>query len=231
MLDRLYGALAADPLVRGVRLGGSRARGEADEWSDIDLVMDAPGWEPARLGGLWLGGQTMRLGDAPFHHGVLADGTVLDVLIGPPGEVYLPPDAKPDPAPPPVPLAEGASLDFWLNSMKHAKPLGRGVGGMVFFGLHHDAMALVRLWAMEDTGRDPGSGAFTIFGMTPLIRRHLTPGRLLLLGMPTGTIEELRAAARAYRDAASIAGRAAEAKWGLPYAHLLEKVVLERWAL
>jgi hypothetical protein len=171
----------------------------------------------------------MRLGDAPFHHGVLADGTVLDVLIGPAGAGFGLPAVEPLAPPPPVPLAEGAALDFWLNSMKHAKPFGRGVGGIVFFGLHHDAMALMRLWAMEDSGKDPGSGSFTIFGMTPLVRKHLTPGRLKLLGMPTGTIEELRAAARAYREAASIAGRAAEAKWGVPYAHRLEEVVRERW--
>jgi hypothetical protein len=115
--------------------------------------------------------------------------------------------------------------------MKHAKPFGRGVGGIVFFGLHHDAMALVRLWAIEDSGKDPGSGAFTIFGMTPLIRDHLTPERLRLLGMPTRDTEELRSAARAYREAASVAGRAGEARWGIPYAHLLEEVVRKRWPL
>ncbi len=204
MLDALYGALAADPLVRGAKLGGSRARGEDDEWSDVDLVLDAPGWTPARLGGLWLGGQAMRLGESPFFHGVLSDGTVLDVILGPPGPGpgYRPIEATPKEPPPPVPLAEGAALDFWLNSMKHAKPFGRGVGGMVFFGLHHDAMALLRLWALEDSGKDPGAGAFTIFGMTPLVRGHLTASRLRLLGMAQGDEGELRAAARAYRDAA-----------------------------
>ena len=100
--------------------------------SDVDLVLDAPGWAPARLGGLWLGGQTMKLGESPFFHGVLADGTVLDVILGPPGPGYVPVESPPMAPPPPVPLAEGPALDFWLNSMKHAKPFGRGVGGMVF---------------------------------------------------------------------------------------------------
>ena len=36
-------------------------------------------------------------------------------------------------------------------------------------------MALLRLWILEDRGKEPGSGAFTIFGMTPLVRDHLPP--------------------------------------------------------
>lgn len=231
MLDALFGALAADPLVRGVRIGGSRARGEADEWSDVDLVLDAPGWTPQRLGGLWLGGLTMNLGGSPFFHGVLADGTVLDVILGPPGPGYLPVEAPPQSPPPPVPLAEGPALDFWLNSMKHSKPFGRGVGGMVLFGLQEETKSLLRLWAVEDSGIDPGSGAFTIFGMTPLVRDHLTPERLALLGMPRRDEAELRIVVNAYRDAASLAGRAAETRWGLAYPHLLERVVRDRWSV
>ena len=130
---------------------------------------------------------------------------------------------------PEEPAAQGPALDFWLNSMKHAKPLARGVGGMVLFGLHHDAMALLRLWAVEDTGADPGSGAFTIFGLTPLVKGHLTPERLRLLGLPKRDEDELRAAARALRDAASGAGRKAEERWGVPYPRRLERVVRERW--
>ena len=231
MLDAFLGVLAADPMVRSIHLGGSRARGEADAFSDIDLVLDAPDWEPTRLGGLWLGGQEARLGDSPFYHGVLADGTVLDVVLGPPGPGYLPVEAAPRSAPPSEPLAKGPALDFWLNSLKHAKPLGRGVPGIVVFGLHHDAMALVRLWALEDAGEDPGPGAFTIFGMTPLMRKHLTPERLRLLGTPRRDEAELRASASALRDAAGIAGRAAENRWGVAYPHRLESVVRERWPL
>lgn len=231
MLDALLGVLAGDPLVRGVRLGGSRARGEHDEYSDIDLVLDAEGWEPTRLGGLWLGGQAALLGGSPFFHGVLADGTVLDVIVGPHRPGYQAVKAPPQSPPPPVPLAEGAALDFWLNSMKHAKPLGRGVGAMVHFGLHHDAMALVRLWALEDVGRDPGSHAFTIFGMTPLVRNHLNAERMAILGLPRRDETELRVAARAHREAAARAGRAAEIRWGVPYAHRLESIVRKRWPI
>lgn len=231
MLEALLGALATDELVRGVRLGGSRARGEADEWSDIDLVLDAPGWTPTRLGGLWLGGQAMKLGDAPFFHGVLADGTVLDVIVGPLGPGYEPIQAAPMPPPPPVPLAEGPTLDFWLNTMKHPKPLGRGVSGMMLFGLHEEAKMIFRIWAIEDTGNDPGPGAFTIFGLSPLIRSHMSADRLALLGLPLRDEAELRAAANAYRDAVSSAGRRIESRWGLPYPHHLESVIRNRWPL
>jgi len=105
------------------------------------------------------------------------------------------------------------------------------VPGIVVFGLHHDAMALVRLWALEDVGEDPGPGAFTIFGMTPPMRRHLTPGRLRLLGTPRRDEAELRTAAGALREAAGTAGRVAETRWGIAYPHRLESVVRERWPL
>lgn len=236
MIDTLYAALAADPLVRGVWLGGSRARGEDDAYSDVDLVFDAPGWEPARLGGLWLGGQAMKLAGDPFFHGILADGTILDVRLGEPWEGYVPvhlPHPRPLPQDEPPGggefSADGPALDFWLNSMKHAKPLARGVGGMLVFGLHHDAMALIRLWVLEDTGKDPGPGAFTIFGLTPLTKDHLTPDRLRLLGLPKRDEAELRAAVRALRDAATATGEAAEKRWGVPYPHRLDAVVRERW--
>ncbi len=100
MLDAVLGVLASDPMVRNVHSGGSRARGGADAFSDIDLVLDAPEWEPSRLGGLWLGGRKARLGDSPFYHGVLADGTVLDALLGLPEPDYLPVEAEPRSAPP-----------------------------------------------------------------------------------------------------------------------------------
>ena len=230
-LTTLYAALAADPLVRAAWLGGSRARGEDDAYSDVDLALEADEtWTPGRLGGLWLGGQRGSLGGEPFFHGVLADGTILDVRLGPPGEGFLPAIAPPK-VPPPgnEPPAEGPALDFWLNSMKHAKPLARGVGAMLLFGLHHDAMALTRLWTIEDAGKDPGPGAFSIFGLTPLVRSHLTPSRLALLGMPKRDEDELRTAVRALRDAASEAGRAAEETWGVAYPARLEAVVRERW--
>ena len=232
MTDALYAALAADPLVRSVWLGGSRARGEADAFSDVDLALEADeDWTPERLGGLWLGGQSFKLGSEPFFHGILADGTILDVRLGSPWEGHVRIEAVPLEPPHSQGNAGGPALDFWLNSMKHAKPLARSAGGMLTFGLHHDAMALMRLWVLEDSGKDPGAGAFTIFGLMPLVRDHLTPSRLALLGMPKRDEAELRFAVRALRDAAGTAGRAAEVRWGVLYPHRLEAVVRARWAI
>jgi hypothetical protein len=44
LLDQVLGLLKADPVVAGVALVGSLGRGEADNWSDIDLLvlMDGP---------------------------------------------------------------------------------------------------------------------------------------------------------------------------------------------
>ncbi len=41
-VDEAVRVLAADPVVRRVILFGSRARGDAQEISDIDLAVDAP---------------------------------------------------------------------------------------------------------------------------------------------------------------------------------------------
>jgi hypothetical protein len=39
LLDQVLGLLEADPVVEGVALVGSLGRGEADDWSDIDLLI------------------------------------------------------------------------------------------------------------------------------------------------------------------------------------------------
>jgi hypothetical protein len=39
LLDQVLGLLKADPVVEGVALTGSLGRGEADDWSDIDLLI------------------------------------------------------------------------------------------------------------------------------------------------------------------------------------------------
>jgi hypothetical protein len=39
LLDQVLGLLKADPVVGGVALIGSLGRGEADNWSDIDLLI------------------------------------------------------------------------------------------------------------------------------------------------------------------------------------------------
>jgi len=39
LLDRVVGLLKADPAVDGAALVGSFGRGDADDWSDIDLLI------------------------------------------------------------------------------------------------------------------------------------------------------------------------------------------------
>jgi uncharacterized protein len=39
---RFFAALKALPQVQAIWLFGSRARGKADEWADVDIAIDAP---------------------------------------------------------------------------------------------------------------------------------------------------------------------------------------------
>lgn len=227
-LSRVAAALAADPTVSAVYLGGSRARGEDDAYSDIDLAIRASHWTPERLGALWLAGSGSMLGGRPFFHGMLHDGTILDALVvaEPPSEGYRPlelPD--PEPAPPGSTEPGGAAAEFWLNSAKHRKVFGRGLWPMATFGVHHDRLALLRMWAQLDMGEDPKERAMTIFGMTPLVRQHLDDRRQAILGMPTRTALETAVAIVALRGEVAQTGRATEARWGVPYPYRLEAIV------
>lgn len=224
----LSSALAADARVSRVWLGGSYAAGRADEFSDIDLAIDAsPDWEPSSLGELWLGGQSFAMDGVPFFHGVLRDGTILDVMVrSSPDDRYvaLPLDAPRAPEPC-APEPQGAALDFWINSHKHRKVLGRGLGAMATIGLHHDRLFLLRLWALADTGEEPPARALTIFGLTDLIRSHVTRDRRRVFGMPTRSDEETIDAIEALRDEVASVGRFAFERYGVPYPFRLEAAV------
>lgn len=219
-------ALAADGRVSRVWLGGSHARGTADAYSDIDLCIAAPEWSPESLGGLWLAGQRMTMAGQPFWHGMLHDGTILDVMVGEPYEGYqeqaLPSAVGP---PPGQPEPSGIAMEFWLNSYKHRKVIVRGLWPMAIYGIHHDRLVLLRMWTQEATGEDPGPPAFSIFGMTPLVRAHVGDERARCLGMPCRDLEELVEAIHALRDEASRVMRASDAKWGIAWPKRLEALV------
>lgn len=228
ILKSVSSALATDPSVREVRLGGSWARGEADEFSDIDLAIVAPdGWTPAPLGALWLAGTQVRLGDRTLWHGVLAEGTILDLLVVPEApEGYLPLDPAEPLAPEPgSPEPPGLATDFWINSHKHRKVIGRGLEAMAPLGLHFETMLLFRMWVQLDQGKDPGPGGTTIHGLTHIVRGHVTPARRSLLGLPARNLEEVRAAIEALREEVAQVGRATEAKWDIPYPYRLDALV------
>lgn len=225
----LLGALSADERIAGIWLGGSYARGDADAYSDIDLAVAAPSdWTPTALGDLWVAYQSNRLGGAPFFHGILADGTILDLLVtesGPDGYLAIDP-VVPQAANPAEPEVPGLLIDFWINTHKHRKVIARGLEAMTVFGLGHERTMLLRLWVWRDTGNDPGPSAGTIHGMTPLIRRHVFGKRRALLGRACADEAEVRATIQAHREEVSRAGREIAADYGVPYPSRLESLVL-----
>src|SRR5580658_1768679 len=83
-LKRFGSVLAADPAVCNVYVGGSIARGDDDEVSDLDLWIEGEDWSPEGLGSLFLVADLRELGSFPFLHGVAAGGTIIDILIGKP---------------------------------------------------------------------------------------------------------------------------------------------------
>jgi hypothetical protein len=90
-IARLAPVIWADARVVALWLGGSLARDDGDDYSDIDLrVAVAPGdleaWREkdtqALTGGQVVGGHTFPLGeDALIHHLVLRDGDIVDLLV------------------------------------------------------------------------------------------------------------------------------------------------------
>src|SRR5580658_1360860 len=85
-LGRVLGVLAPDPFVEAVSIGGSFARGNADEASDLALWIEGKWWQPESLGGLFLTAQQMKMGGNSFLHGVTLGGTILDIMYGPPAK-------------------------------------------------------------------------------------------------------------------------------------------------
>lgn len=200
-LARILGALAADSLVEGVGLGGSLARGDADEVSDIDLWIEGAEWSPERIGGLLLAARLRTMGGNPFLHGVTTGGTILDLVYGPPipeGYVGLNLPAS-DPAPVALIPASGLVEEFWMMSLKHRKSVWRRRHALLTYGLHHDRRFLLRAWTLLATGCDPGD-ADTLFALGPLYERHVDADRLALLGLPLRSPEEIVYAIEAYRD-------------------------------
>lgn len=201
-LHRVLGALAADPAVTGVYIGGSFARGNNDEVSDLDLWVEGEDWKPESIGSLMLVGHTLQIGGVPMLHGVSFDGTILDVMYGRPVWDHFLPLELPAPVPlPPQPLVAGGLIEeFWTLTLKHNKNILRGRFGILSLGLHFDRRILLRAWVLETTGADPGDGAFTIFGLKDIFDRYVTPDRQALLGLPTRNLEESLVAVEQYRN-------------------------------
>ncbi|MHB8637770.1 MAG: hypothetical protein ACYC96_14990 [Fimbriimonadaceae bacterium] len=196
------GALQRDPAVKAVWIGGSVRDGSDDEVSDLDLWVEASEWSPDRLVGLLVGGTHNNSEENPLLHGVDAHGVIIDLRYG----AHVPPEYRRLDIAPGHALPTGAmdppgfKTDFWVNSYKHRKPLWRGLDAMVLFGLPLDRMALMRAWVGEATGDPNREISFTIHGLTAIVREHMTPARMALLGLPTRTRSELLVAIRAFRS-------------------------------
>ena len=90
-ISALAPALWADERVVALWLGGSLARGDGDEYSDIDLRIaahpaDMDHWRAldvqALTGGQVVGGHMFPLGeDALIHHLLLLNGDIVDLLV------------------------------------------------------------------------------------------------------------------------------------------------------
>ena len=202
-LRELASAIHAIDLESPVYLGGSCLLGKDDEVSDVDLWVTSERVQPEALGGLLVAGTTIPFGEARLFHGMDHRGTIVDLMLGPkPWDHYQAiEDLGQAPSFEALPLIQGLSSEFWINSYKHRKPLYRGVGPMVCFGLHFDRMFLLRAWVREDTGEDPGPGCFTIHGLTGVIAGHVCGNREReeLLGLPARNSAEIVAALVAYR--------------------------------
>lgn len=196
VLAELQGALGVP-----VQIGGSFARGEADEFSDLDLTFaPPPSWDVASLGGTLVAVQEVQLGPTLLLHALAYDGTVVDLIPGPPPEGARGADefaalAVTDREI--LPIETSVLAEYWTHTHKHRKPIGRGLGAMATLGLAHDRTFLMRLWSLADGHEDPGANLGGIHAMSPLIRRVVTPARRELLGFPVRTDAELLTAIEA----------------------------------
>ena len=200
-LARLVGAIQLGPNVRSVHLGGSVLSGTDDEVSDLDLWVISDTWSPESLAGLLIAGQTVAIGDAPLFHGIDHQGVIVDIRYGPNVPDEYAPLGPMEAEPLPAGRIERESLitNFWIASYKHRKPLWRRLDAMAVLGLHFDRVALLGAWVEHDTGGAPGPGAFSIHGLTPLVRDHVTPERRELLSLPTLSRKDLLNTIHEYR--------------------------------
>lgn len=248
--------LAARPDVRAAWLGGSFAEGRADAYSDVDLriaVDDPEAWRRPNFADLFrqpaVGAAMLDFGRGGFlHHLVLADGTLFDLFVCDNDATRVEPEALvvfsrddgklPTPGNPHPPLGSPDSAavrqllaDYWMTSHKHRKPIARGMASMCAFGMHHERLALLRLWSIRHDGRDMTARP-TIHAMTPACRsieQHIGPDAMRLLGMPLRDRSELIEAVEATRDEVGAVGRELAQTLAFAYPDELEAVVRRAW--
>lgn len=192
--------------------------------------------------------------DAFMHHLVLADGTILDLFIQSTArdnpekdvKVLICRDAEfgqrlarfagavhaPLSSPAEAGVVAQVVVDFWINSHKHRKVLGRGLPLLAAVGVQLERMSLLRLWQVLLTGHDAG-GRPTIHGLsaaTREIERGLDDRALEAFGLPLRTADEISTAIERNRDEVARIGRELAARLVFPYPEALGHVVRDAWA-
>ena len=197
-LRKVTALLWAEQDVIALWLGGSFARGEADNYSDIDLrVAVRPEAEERRrqpnlellFGGEVVGCAPFPLGGGLLHHLALTNGDIYDLWVQTTEEAPAEDAAlvlgcrdeafaqkltatKLPPVPEPVPANPAAVhqmvVSFWINSLKHRKVLHRGLNLVAQTGVGMERALLQRLWFIAATGWDGVSPRPTIHTLTEL---------------------------------------------------------------
>lgn len=127
--------------------------------------------------------------------------------------------------------AVGVLNEFWINSHKHRKVLGRKLQLLAALGVQLERSALLRLWEMLLTGADHGSRP-SIHGLsssTRQIEQQVGADVLGLFGLPLRTEDEIVTAIEAHRDEVGRVGRLLAAREAFAYPGRLEQVVRESW--
>jgi hypothetical protein len=214
----------------------------------------APEW-PSILGQEPLGQTFLAFGnDAFLHHLVLADGTIFDLFVQSTARDNPERDVKVlacrDAAfgdrlarfagaahaalsgPAETAAVAQVVVDFWINSHKHRKVLGRGLTLLAAVGVQLERMSLLRLWQVLLTGHDAG-GRPTIHGLsagTREVERGLGAAALETFGLPLRTAGEISTAVERNRDEVARVGRKLAARLAFAYPEALEQAVRDAWA-
>lgn len=198
-LKELLPKLWSEPKVLAIWLGGSFARGNADNYSDIDLRLalrqeDYETWSPDLEGlfGKLLAHQRLHFGkEALLHHLIAPNGDIYDLYIQsinqePTKEArlvlacrdasFLLKLQQPAEESTIFPEAKAETIReivefYWLNTHKNRKVLYRDLDLLLWEGLNRFRPILLRLHYIRLSGRDCGDlSRTTIHAMTPVIR-------------------------------------------------------------
>lgn len=245
-------------------LGGSLARGNADPYSDVDYrIAVAPwhlsDWQTPEFAALFVSAgvvarQSLAFDqDSLFHHLVLANGEIFDVLVQSTTREPTPEErlilgcrdeqfarilGNQSAEQPRTQAAQAADIlellsTFWISTHKHRKVLQRNLDLMVQLALALEHSLLLRLWYIEVSGQDCGDLRLqTIHSLSPVIRslQQAAGERVLTLtGAPMRQRQEIYRTIEGNRELAVSLGRRLATTYAFPYPAALEATVRQSW--